>query len=274
MSGRGKADRAVVYPGLAVYVDAHSHLHLYQDDEIAVVLEDIADLGIVTVAVSLDVDSFLRTEEIARLSPLVIPAFGVHPWAAPEAVNSLDALEPHLSRSPMIGEIGLDHRFVADGSLYESQRVVFEWFLSKAFEQNKLTSIHCAGAEQEAYDLIRVHGVSRVIIHWYSGPMDVLDQMIAYGAHFSVGVEVLHSDHIRAIAKSIPTRQLITETDNPGGPKEVGGEPGYPALVVDVIEELARIRLTTPSAMARTVQDNWRSLVNDDPHIETRMRTR
>jgi Tat protein secretion system quality control protein TatD with DNase activity len=79
------------------------------------------------------------------------------------------------------------------------------------------------------------------------------------------------SNHIRAIAKSIPARQLITETDNPGGPREIMGEPGYPALVVKTIDELARIRHTTPSGIAETVQDTWLSLVKDDPRIETPM---
>src|SRR6266513_2475265 len=44
----------------------------------------------------------------------------------------------------------------------------------------------------------------RAIIHWYSGPMDILKAMIDYGCYFTVGVEMLYSDYIRAIAKEIP----------------------------------------------------------------------
>ena len=38
---------------------------------------------------------------------------------------------------------------------------------------------------------------SRAIIHWYSGPMDILRAMIDYGCYFTIGVEVLYSDYIK-----------------------------------------------------------------------------
>lgn len=247
-----------------MYVDAHAHLHLYEDDELGVVLGSISDLGILTLSVSVDVESSLRTEAIAAGCELVVPAFGVHPWAAPDAVDGLDALEPHFDRSPVIGEIGLDHRFVTDEALHEPQRVVFDWFLARTVEQDKLASIHCAGAEQETLDLIAAHRLERGIIHWYSGPLDVLERMIAYGLHLSVGVEILRSDHIRVIARAIPDGLLLTETDNPGGPREVTGESGYPPLVLEIVEELARVRNTTPDAIVETVQRNWAALIQGD----------
>jgi TatD DNase family protein len=251
-----------------MYIDGHAHLHLYEDEEMEAVLGSITDLGILMLSVSVDVESFLRTEAIAARCDLVVPAFGVHPWAAPEAVEGLDALEPHFDRSPVIGEIGLDHRFVTDEALYELQRDVFDWLLARTVAQDKLASIHCVGAEQETLDLIAAHGLERGIVHWYSGPLDVLERMIAYGLRFSVGVEILRSDHIRAIARAIPDGLLLTETDNPGGPREVTGELGFPPLVVEVVEELARVRGTTPDGILEMVRRNWASLVQNDRHLE------
>jgi TatD DNase family protein len=252
-----------------MYLDAHSHLHLYEDDELESVLDSIEELGILTVSVSLDVESFLKTEEIARQSEWVIPAFGVHPWTAPDVVDAVDSLEAHFDRSPMIGEIGLDHRFVTDEAMYNPQRVVFDWFLTKIVQRNRLASIHCVGAEQETAELIAAHGLGRGIIHWYSGPMDVMQRLIDHGLMFSVGVEVLHSDHVRSLARAIPNEQLLTETDNPGGPREVTGEWGYPSLVVEVIEELARIRDTNPTGIVDIVRGNWAALIQHDKHLQS-----
>lgn len=132
----------------------------------------------------------------------------------------------------MFGEIGLDYRVVTDANLCPAQRRVFEWFLDLARAQDKMISVHRVGAEQETADLLgRYEGV-RAIIHWYSEPLDVLDQMIEAGLMFSVGVEILHSDHIRDVAAAIPADKLLAETDNPGGPRWLTGDTGYPSLIV------------------------------------------
>jgi TatD DNase family protein len=197
-----------------------------------------------------------------------VPSFGVHPWEAPKVAGSVDDLQAAVERSPMIGEIGLDHRFVTDESQYEAQRVVFEWFLAKAVEQEKLVSVHCVGAELETAGLLADYGLTRGIIHWYSGPIDVLHQMIDSGLMFSVGVEVLHSDHIRSLARAIPANQLLTETDNPGGPREITGQSGYPELIIEVVDELARIRDTTTHEIAATVLSNISKLITEDKYLQ------
>jgi TatD DNase family protein len=251
-----------------MYLDAHSHLHLYEDAELGDVLRSVEEHRILTLSVSLDVSSFIRTEQIAAGSALVVPSFGVHPWEAPQVAGSLGDLETHVERSPMIGEIGLDHRFVTDQSQWEPQRVVFEWFLAKAVEEEKLVSVHCVGAEPETADLLAKYGLTRGIIHWYSGPIEVLHQMINSGLMFSVGVEVLHSDHIRSLARAIPANQLLTETDNPGGPREITGQSGYPELIIEVVDELARIRDTTTTEIAATVLSNISKLISEDKYLQ------
>lgn len=211
-----------------MYIDAHAHLDKYGDDELARVLETIESHEILTFSVSVDVGSFLRTEAIAARSPLIVPAFGIQPEDAPESVDSFEEIEDLVERSPFIGEIGLDHRFVTDEAAYGPQREVFSRFLTLAREQDKLVNVHTAGAEQDTADMLHSHRIERAIIHWYSGPLDVLQQLVAGGFMFTVGPEVLHSDHIREVARAIPAHQLLTETDNPGGLRWLTGDPGYP----------------------------------------------
>ncbi|CAN5787848.1 TatD family hydrolase [soil metagenome] len=209
-------------------IDAHSHLDKYGDEEIGDVLETIAQDRILTFSVAIDVDSFLRTELIAAQESLVIPGFGIHPSEATRYVDGLDDVEALVARSPFIGEIGLDHEFVTDSSQYGAQRMVFDRFLAWAAAESKLVNLHCTGAEQDTADMLGESGVERVIVHWYAGPLDVLAQLAAIGCMFTVGVELLHSEHIRDVARAIPSRQLLTETDNPGGQRWLTGESGYP----------------------------------------------
>jgi TatD DNase family protein len=83
-----------------------------------------------------------------------------------------------------------------------------------------------------------------------------------------VGVEVLYSEHIQTIAQEVPSQQLLTETDNPGGPKGFIGALGMPLLIRDVIKALAELRGTTAEAIIQTVQDNFLALIRGDPWLE------
>jgi TatD DNase family protein len=250
-----------------VFIDAHAHLDKYDDSQIAGVVESIDQERILTLSVSVDVPSFLRTEEIADRSNLIVPGFGIHPSEAPLHQHSLDEVERHLTRSPYIGEIGLDHRFVTDESQYEPQRDVFNRFLGFAKEQDKFVNVHCIGAEYETVDMMRAHGIERAIIHWYSGPPGALRQLMGEGYMFTISAEVLHSDHIRGIARTIPTDQLLTETDNPGGPEWVTGDRGQPELIADVVAELARVRRMHPEDLASTVRSNMERFLKGDVHM-------
>jgi len=94
--------------------------------------------------------------------------------------------------------------------------------------------------------------------------MDIFREMVARGVYFTVGIEVLYSEHIQTIAQEIPSRQLLTETDNPGGPKGFIGGPGMPILVKDVVRGVAEARRTTTEAIIQTVQANLLELIRDD----------
>lgn len=247
-------------------IDAHAHLDRY-DDALDAALSEITQRQILTISTAMDLPSYRRNLEIAERCEFVLPTFGVHPWNAPEHVNRLEELQGVIEHSPMLGEIGLDHRFVEDASQYPAQRLVFEFFLTAAKGQDKIVNLHTSGAEEEILNLLTRYGIHRAIVHWYSGPLDVLRAMADWGLYFTIGVEVLHSDHIRAIAREISSAQLLTETDNPVGEKWLTGTPGMPRLIEDVIQALAELRGTTAVVIEQTVQANFARLIRNDPWV-------
>jgi TatD DNase family protein len=247
-------------------VDAHIHIDRYEDD-LPVALHEIEEHSILTIANSMDPDSYARTLKISGGSRFIIPTFGVHPWNAPEYVGRLDELEPLIARSPMLGEIGLDRRFVEDTSTYPAQQEIFEFFLEAAANDEKIVNLHTAGAEETVADLLDRHGISRVIVHWYSGPVETFERLVERGAFFTVGVEVRSSEHIRTLAKRIPTQLLLTETDNPGGERWLSGHPGMPGLIRNVVAELAAIRETSETEIIETVKRNLARLIDGDSRL-------
>lgn len=247
-------------------IDAHAHFDMYEDD-LDTALSEIEELSVLTLSNSLDPPSYERNLAIAERSKLVVPLFGIHPWSAPEWVDRLDEVGDAAARTPMLGELGLDHRFVEDESQYQAQATVFDFLLSEARKHDRSVNIHTAGAEREVLNALDRHGIERVVVHWYSGPFDVLDALVEYGAFFTMGFGVSHDEHVRRLAAAIPEDRLLTETDNPGGMKWLLGMNGMPGLLLDTVKALAEIRGTTPGDIEETVERNFRRFIEADPHL-------
>jgi TatD DNase family protein len=240
-------------------VDAHAHFDLF-GDRLEEAIRQIEEHRILTLAVAMDVPSYLETKSLAMRSPWVRPLFGVHPWEAPRYADDLQALDEHLAATPMIGEAGLDFHFVEDARSREQQRLVFRYQCDWAARSGKRMNLHTKGAEAEVVAELRSHGLLGSIVHWYSGPAELVADYLALGCYFTVGVEVLTSEAVRELAASLPAERLLLETDNPGAHKWLTGSPGMPALLLDVRDAVAELREVTPEEFTGQLVANWRHL--------------
>ncbi|MDP6560149.1 MAG: TatD family hydrolase [Candidatus Binatia bacterium] len=247
-------------------IDAHAHLDRYEN-VLGFALSEIAEHRVFTIGNSMDILSYERNLEIGEVCDLVLPTFGVHPRRAPQYADRLEDLAKHIRSSAMIGEIGLDFHWVKDPSEYTGQKRVFDYFLAAAREQNKTVNLHTKGAEQEILDMLGAYEIEKAIIHWYSGPLDILKAMVNRGWHFTVGVEVMRSEHIRTIVRLVPVGQLLTETDNPGGQKWLTGSLGMPGLILDVVREISEIKKIHPEELAQVIEENFARLIRHDPYL-------
>ena len=246
-------------------IDAHVHLDKY-GEQLADALGEIRQQRIFTVATAMDLPSYLELFQIAQRSDLILPTFGVHPRRAVEYADRLKEISRYIEASPAIGEIGLDFHWVKQTDSYPAQRKVLEYFIAAASEQKKFVNLHTKAGEKEILDLLEKYDLRRAIVHWYSGPMDVLKAMVDFGCYFTIGVEVLYSDYIKAIAKAVPDHRLLTETDNPGALKWLlkNQALGMPKAIVDVVTALAALRHSTPEIIERLVQANFTRLIAND----------
>lgn len=242
-------------------IDAHAHLHMYREEEVDDVLAELDALDIRTMAVSIDLETFEATAALAARTDRVVPAFGIHPEQAPDYLHRLDEVTEGAGRSPYIGEIGLDHRFVTDESAYGPQKVVFDHLLALSADQDKVVNLHTAGAEHEVADRLAHFGITRAIVHWYSGPLDAFERLLDLGCYFTFGPEIGSSDHIAGLARMTPLERLLTETDNPGGPEWLGLGRGRPALIRSVISDLARVRGSPKDQLTSQVAANFEDLM-------------
>jgi TatD DNase family protein len=251
-------------------IEAHAHLDKY-GELLDQALREIEEQQIFTIATAMDLPSYLELKKIGKRSELVLPTFGIHPRRAAEYADRLHEISRHIESSPAIGEIGLDFHWVKDTSIYPAQRKVLEYFFAAAREQKKFVNLHTKGGEKEILDLLEQYDIKRSIIHWYSGPMDILRAMIDFGCYFTVGVEVQFSDYIKSIAKAVPDHLLLTETDNPGALRwlKKNDEVGMPTAIKDVVNVLAELRQSTPEDIESLVHTNFTQLIANDPWIQS-----
>ena len=110
---------------------------------------------------------------------------------------------------------------------------------------------------QVVLESLRKRELQAVIVHWYSGPPELIDDFLDLGVYFTVGVEVLHSKLIKTIAAKLPADRLLTETDNPGAWEWMEGEVGYPNLVGKVERSLATIKGASRAELSGQVEQNF-----------------
>ncbi len=250
-------------------IDAHTHLDHYTE-KLPAVMAEIEHHRIFTISNSTNPESYQRNLEIADNCRWVLPTFGIHPWEAQDFVDTLDEALPLIKRSPLIGEIGLDFHWVENSAHYPAQRKVFNFFLAQAVAQNKVVNLHTKGAEAEILGWLDRYNLKRVIIHWYSGPLDIFRIMVQRGFYFTVGVEVEHSAHIQTLVKHLPLSQLLTETDNPGGWEWFTGQPGMPHHINNVIEKIAALKQESSASIQKAVRQNLVRLFAGDQNIPDR----
>ena len=248
-------------------IDAHAHIHEYTDS-LTEAIHQINQHRILTVAVSMDVPSYLRTVEIARSCTYLIPTFGIHPWEAQRYKENLYELDGYLKQTPLIGEAGLDFHWIEDKKLYPAQMTVFEYECSWSQRLSKPMNLHTKGAEREVLKMLKRFNISKSIIHWYSGPVSVIESYLAIGCYFTLGVEILISGIIQKIAEVIPTDRILLETDNPGGYEWLTKEIGMPAVLLGVLAKVSEIKRMGANELESKLSQNWADFIRGNQQID------
>lgn len=246
---------------VGLLVDAHTHLDHYTAEELPVVLAQIEQMPCHTWAVSIGLESWERTQQIAHNRPNILPTFGIHPWNAHLYADRLDELDEPTAASQHIGEIGLDFHWVEDKSRWPKQEIVLDYFLKKAAEQNKVVNLHTKGAESLILEKLKAFKVERAVVHWYSGDVATFDAYAAFGCYFTFGVELPFNELIQACANRCPADKLLTETDGPGGLEWLNGERAFPNDISAVVSSLAEVRRENGSELQDKIGRNFAYLL-------------
>ena len=229
-------------------VDAHCHLHEYTDEKV-----EFYASKYVLVAVSDDLESSLRTVELAERYG-VYCCVGVHPWEVEEEPReSLREIEALVSKglATCIGEVGLDKKFVPHS--FERQLEFFEFFVRLAVEYTLPMNIHGAGAWREVFEALHRVDVEKAVFHWYTGPLDLLDEIIGAGYFITVNPSIRFQKKHREVVARTPLTSILTESD---GPYEYRGLSLSPDMITSTLKVVASLKGVSIGEVAGQVYSN------------------
>jgi TatD DNase family protein len=229
-----------------------SHVHLDQLEDIQSALIRAKDAGVcAVVAVGIDYISCVKLTEIIKSSyaTRVFIALGMHPSEINENQIGpiLNLIQDNIKEIVAIGEIGLDYWYKPakkDKSKKEQQKQVFRTQLQIAKKYGKPVSIHSRGAWNDCLNICLEEKIEKAIFHWYSGPLDILNKLLANNYFISATPSLAYSPQHRDAVKQVPLESLLIETDAPVyfGKPQMGGFRAEPKDVNKTLELVSELK--------------------------------
>ena len=247
------------------YVDVHIHLYdTIYENKIEFVLNEAETAGVSAIVICAeDYQTSLATLQIARkYSPRTYAAIGIHPSRVAsldehELDKILSLVEQNLSEIVAIGEVGLDRRF-NEGEINKSQFPIFHEMLRAAEFHDLPIIVHSRGSTAEVLKALSSYNIPKVLLHWYSGPLDSLREIIERGYYVSVGPSILYARYLQDLVATIPLDHVLSETDGPvpyKGPFK--GRLTSPSFIPDVVDTIARIKQRNAEEVRSQVFENF-----------------
>ncbi len=242
-----------------------THCHIYYDDfqqdwDQMLARADTAGVrGMIVVGA--DSESSHKAVSIACQHPQIYCTVGIHPHDAADvdesSIDTLKELARTTEKCVAIGEIGLD--FYRNRSPREDQERVFRRFLQIAKELDKPVVIHDRDAHAETLAMIIQAGVTRGVMHCFSGDLEFARQCIEQGLYLSIPGTVTYpsNEQLRDVVRNIPLERLLLETDCPYlSPVPHRGKRNEPAYTRITAEKIAELRGLTVEDVGRITTMN------------------
>jgi len=240
-------------------IDFHCHLDLFPNP--AAVCDECKRRNMYVLSVTTTPSAWKNTAALAADAKRIRTALGLHPQLAHERSNELELFDRFISETRYVGEVGLDGA-PEFRKHWQVQLNVFEHVLEKCQSLGgRVLSIHSRRASGAVLDrLERFRDAGTPILHWFSGSLRDLDRAVELGCWFSVGPAMLGSENGKKLVQRIPSERILTESDGPFA--QLNDQPVMPWHVERAIHELSAIWLLPPAKVAKTIDNNLRSLLD------------
>ena len=269
-------------------IDTHAHTNFkaFENDREEVIKECLNNQTFM-VNIGTNIITSIKAIELAQKYENVWASVGLHPIHLATNLQEDEDDDPtdekdfdyqkykELAQNPKvvaIGEMGLDYYYLPQNEQEKiqaqaSQTKLLLQELELAKELKKACILHCRMAYNELLDLLWTNtqlAPERAVLHCFMANLDQLKQFLDLG--FFIGYNGIIFKQIPGInfeelIKATPDERIVLETDCPYliHPSKKG-QRNTPMGVLDVLNEIARIKQKDPSQLAEIYNNNAKRL--------------
>ena len=243
--------------------DSHCHLtdSRFDKDRLDVISSALQGGITSMVTIASNFQDTHAAAEIAAGHDGIWSTAGIHPHEVSQAQDDdLNKIRDFAMTHPevvAIGETGLD--FFYDNSPRKLQQKWFDKQAELACDIGLPLVIHSREAEEETISVLRnAPSSSRMVLHCFTGSMQLLEVGLEAGCYFSFSglISFAKFDAQQAV-RAVPGDLILAETDSPYlAPVPYRGQRNEPVFVTEVIKAMANIRGESVEHMAESTTTN------------------
>ena len=114
----------------------------------------------------------------------------------------------------------------------------FERLIGEPSLAGKIWTIHSRRADRDVIDRLRHRAIKMTpILHWFTGPVTLIQSAVDAGCYFSVNAAMLAGPKASALMTALPRERVLVETDAPYS--RVGSRSSEPSDVPATVHRLA-----------------------------------
>ncbi|RLG17178.1 DNase [Nanoarchaeota archaeon] len=221
-------------------IDVHCHLNDEAfDEDREDVVKRAKEKGITIIDSGTSYEEDLKSLEISGKYDNVHSTLGFDPLIADveEAKRIIELLRERKRDVVGVGEVGLDY-YEKNKEKRKVQAEIFEMFIDLSKELKLPLVVHSRWAPKQVLEILEEKGAKSVVLHAFPGNEKEAKRAIEDGYFISIPTSVLYSKQKQLMAKIVPLKNMVLETDSPifwKGRNE-------PVNVIRAAEEIARIR--------------------------------
>ena len=248
------------------FIDSHAHIILepFDLDRENVVQEAFSN-KITHIVQSCDnLEEIEKNLILTKKHKNIYSSVGIHPHEA-KLWNSMskNTIIKYTKEEKVIaiGETGLD--FYYNYSSKDAQLATFKEQIKIAKEVSLPLIIHCRDAFKEAIEILKEEKAENGVFHCYTGNLENAREALELGFYISFSgiLTFKTADELRLVAKEVPLKRTLIETDCPFlTPIPHRGKRNEPKYVTYVAEELAKIHNVSVEEIGGTTSENTKKL--------------
>jgi len=237
-------------------------------DDLDSVLDESFEAGVKKICItSSNLQDVRNAKKITERNKNLYYSVGFHPHNAKDfKIEFLKDMSIYLDdpKAICLGEMGLD--FNRNFSSKEEQILCFESQLSLANSINKPLFLHQRDAHDEFLSILDNYKFDqKLIVHCFTGNLSELEDYLK--RDFYIGItgwvcDLKRGLDLRECINHIPQDKLLIETDSPYLSPRKKIRRNEPKFLIDVAEEVARLRQQTKESIVKSSYENSLNFFN------------